>query len=185
VSDCTVASTAPSPVSAAAPIDDGAFRAALRQFLTGVTIATTAGEGGAPVGLTANAFMSVSLSPPLVLLCVARSASSCAAMERATHFALHVLSEAQRHLSRAFAESAADGRDKFADVRWTPSVSGVPLIEGCLARLECRVFQRLELGDHLGIVGHVDAALADERTPPLGYFRGSYHSVRPHTTATI
>jgi flavin reductase (DIM6/NTAB) family NADH-FMN oxidoreductase RutF len=176
----------PSSGAAAVAVDDSAginaneFRAALRQFLTGVTIATTAGDEGAPIGLTANAFTSVSLDPPLVLLCVARSASSYRAMERATHIALHVLAEPQHHLSRTFAVSAGDGVDKFIGVDWTPNAAGVPLINGCLARLECSVVDRLELGDHLGILGQVDAADADEQTAPLGYFRGAYRGVRPH-----
>jgi flavin reductase (DIM6/NTAB) family NADH-FMN oxidoreductase RutF len=164
-------------VTVAAPgVAPAAFRNALGHFLTGVTIVTTAGAGGQPVGMTANAFTSVSLDPPLVMVCLARSAASFSAMERAERFAVHILHGDQHELSTRFARSASAGEDKFAGVAWYRSEHGVPLLEESLARLQCSIIQRIELGDHVAYVGHVDAADAENpaAVSPLGFFRGRY-----------
>jgi 3-hydroxy-9,10-secoandrosta-1,3,5(10)-triene-9,17-dione monooxygenase reductase component len=155
-------------------IDRDAFRTALGHFLTGVTIVTTTAASGEPVGLTANAFTSVSLDPPLVMVCVARSAASFRAMARAERFAVHILHRGQHELSSAFARSAATGAEKFAGIAWHPSEDGVPLLDECLARVECAAARRITLGDHVAFVGHVYGAWADQGAPPLGFFRGRY-----------
>jgi flavin reductase (DIM6/NTAB) family NADH-FMN oxidoreductase RutF len=156
-------------------VDPTTFRLALGHFLTGVTIATTAGSDGEPVGMTANSFTSVSLDPPLVLLCVARSAASFPAMERAERYAVHILHHRQNEVSRAFARSAAAGAPKFDGVAWHRSADGLPLLDDCLARVQGTVTSRIELGDHVGYVAHVDQAevFADGGTP-LAFFRGQY-----------
>jgi flavin-dependent trigonelline monooxygenase, reductase component len=153
------------------------FRHVLGHFLTGVTVATACGPAGEPVGMTVNAFMSASLDPPLVLLSVARSAASFTAMETARRYAVHILSEEQRDISAAFARSAADGADKFAEIRWSRAKDGLPLLDDYLARLECTIVDRVELGDHVGYVGRVDAASARTGGGPLGFFRGGYASL--------
>lgn len=155
--------------------DPQSLRHVLGHFLTGVTIVTTTGPEGGPVGMTANAFTSVSLEPPLVLVCVAASASSFAAMEEASHYAVHFLHEGQHAVSSTFARSAADGTEKFAGVEWHRGETGVPLLDDSLARLECRVVQRIELGDHVAYIGRVEAAHPPEGdAAPLGFYRGSY-----------
>jgi flavin reductase (DIM6/NTAB) family NADH-FMN oxidoreductase RutF len=153
------------------------FRQALGHFLTGVTVATTCGPAGEPVGMTVSAFMSASLDPPLVLLSVARSAASFAAMDSARRYAVHILREDQRETSAAFARSAADGADKFAAIAWSRAEDGLPLLDDHLARLECTIIDRVALGDHVGYVGRVDSARVADGSEPLVYFRGGYASL--------
>jgi flavin reductase (DIM6/NTAB) family NADH-FMN oxidoreductase RutF/glyoxylase-like metal-dependent hydrolase (beta-lactamase superfamily II) len=160
-------------------IDGPSFRHVLGHFLTGVTVATTVGPEGEPVGMTANAFTSVSLDPPLVLLSVARSASSNSAMEQARRYAVHILHYRQNDLSSAFARSAANGTQKFEAISWRPAPDGLPLLDDCLARIECTIVERIPLGDHVGYVGRVDSAVAEEGMAPLGFFRGKYGSLTP------
>jgi flavin reductase (DIM6/NTAB) family NADH-FMN oxidoreductase RutF len=161
-------------MSALGAIDELGFREALGHFLTGVTVVTTTGVSGEPVGMTANAFTSVSLDPPLVLVCVARSAASFAAMERADRYAVHILHGGQDRVSGAFARSAAAGAEKFGQVGWHWSDGGLPALNECLARLECSVDGRVELGDHVGYIGRVEAASAEREAAPLAFFRGRY-----------
>ena len=160
-------------------VDAATFRHTMGHFLTGVTVATTIGPKGEPVGMTANSFTSVSLEPPLVLLCIARSAASFGAMEQADRYAVHILSADQQATSNAFARSAADGAEKFAQVPWHRAHDGLPLLDDYLARIECTVVDRVQLGDHVGYVGRVDAAQTRLSDAPLAFFRGRYDSL-PH-----
>lgn len=156
-------------------IDQGELRQALGAFLTGVTILTARGEDGEPIGMTANSFTSVSLDPPLVLVCIGEHASSYAAMAVADRFAVHVLAEDQDELSTTFARSAGKGADKFGAIDWHPGLGDVPLLEDYLTRLECRTTQRIPAGDHVVLVGEVERLDTDEGDrPPLGFLRGKY-----------
>jgi flavin-dependent trigonelline monooxygenase, reductase component len=158
-------------------VDPNSFRRALGHFLTGVTVVTTIGADGEPIGMTANSFTSVSLDPPLVLLCVARSAASFAAMEQARRYAVHILHRDQDELSRTFARSAANGAQKFAVVAWHRGASGLPLLDECMARIECTITERVELGDHVGYIARVDDVEAEQGGAPLAFFRGQYTSL--------
>jgi len=159
-------------------IEQPQLRQALGAFLTGVTIVTARGEDGEPVGMTANSFTSVSMDPPLVLVCIGEHASSYAAMAAADRFAVHVLAADQDELSTAFARSAAQGADKFSGIDWHPGLGDVPLLEDYLTRLECRTTQRIPAGDHLVLVGEVQGLDTDDRNrPPLGFLRGKYTAI--------
>jgi flavin reductase (DIM6/NTAB) family NADH-FMN oxidoreductase RutF len=161
-----------------AGVDAGTFRHALGHFLTGVTIVTTTDRGSEPVGMTANAFTAVSLDPPLVAVCLARSAASHRAMAAAARFAVHVLSSEQEDVSLAFARTAADGARKFDGVAWTAAPDGLPLLDDHLVRLECRAIERVEAGDHVIHLGRVEAAaIADGDAAPLAFFRGRHAHV--------
>ena len=129
------------------------FRDALGRFATGVCVITTATPRG-PLGITANSFASVSLDPPLVLWSPARSSRRFGAFASATHYAIHVLGEDQGDLCRRFSRSGHD----FAGLDWSATEDGTPLIEGCLARFECRLAAQHEGGDHLIVVGRVVGA---------------------------
>ncbi|HTX07784.1 MAG TPA: flavin reductase family protein [Solirubrobacteraceae bacterium] len=155
-------------------VDPDSFRRALGCFLTGVTIVTTIGADGQPIGMTANSFTSVSLDPPLVLVSVARSAASFAAMEQAQRYAVHILHRHQHDVSSAFARSAAGGAQKFDGVAWHSSADGLPVLDEYLARIDCTITQRVELGDHVGYIARVDAAEAGRGSGPLAFFRGRY-----------
>lgn len=150
------------------PRTAGLFRTALGSFATGVTVVTCRSEAG-PLGMTANSFTSVSLDPPLILWCPARTSSRCAAFTGAERFAIHVLADGQRDLCRRF---AADGLS-FDGLDWDSDEQGVPRLAGCLARLECRRHAVHDGGDHAIVLGEVTAAtLATGH--PLVFSGGAY-----------
>ncbi len=151
-------------------LDPTAFRASLGRFASGITVLTMRGSDGVDRGMTATAFSSLSLDPPLVLVCIDHNATMAQPLARATHLAVHVLGESQEAVSRQFA--AKDG-DRFAGLDITRGVADLPLIAGALVRLQCRIRDRHPGGDHVIIVCEVlDAAVADGE--PLLYFRGRY-----------
>lgn len=147
------------------------FRSALRHFPAGVTIVTTRDGEGRPCGLTASAFTSVSLDPPLVLVCVDHAATAHPAVDAHGWFAVNVLGKSQEHLARRFAVS---GSDKFAGVAFREGRAGLPILEDVVASLECRVVQRYAGGDHTIFVGQVEG-VSVAGGPPLVYFHGGYH----------
>lgn len=157
-------------MGSALPFDAREFRSALGSFTTGVTIVTTHDADGAPVGITANSFNSVSLDPPMVLWSLARSARSLASFAGAQHWAVHILSAQQEELSNRFAKS---GSDKFAGLATETGHGGVPLLAGCAARLQCRSAFQYEGGDHLIFVGEVLAFDRNELAP-LVFQSGRY-----------
>jgi len=151
--------------------DPRTLRDALGCFATGVTVVTTLDETGQPVGLTANSFSSVSLDPPLILFCLARSSSNLERFQRAEHFAINVLHIGQQPMSGAFARSTAE---RFDGVAWETWDTGAPILSGSLASFECATHQVVEAGDHLVFIGRVTRARFEPRRDPLLYFRGRY-----------
>jgi flavin reductase (DIM6/NTAB) family NADH-FMN oxidoreductase RutF len=126
------------------PLDPHAFRTLLRRRAAAVAVVTVAAEP--PRGFTVTSFTSVSLHPPLVCFCIARTSSSWAAMKRARYVAVHLLSRSQEDVARTFATS---GIDRFADTgRWRVGPNGVPLLHDALAWLACRIVGRTPAGDH-------------------------------------
>lgn len=154
----------------AAPFDAKAFRAAAGQFVTGVTIVTTVTGDGEPRGATVNSFTTVSLDPPLVLVCIGRGSRSFAAFDAAEAFAINVLSSEQRQLSSTFASKA---EDKFAGQAWNKGASGSPVFPGSLASFDCVLHQKMDAGDHIVLIGRV-IDIQRETGSPLGYFSGNY-----------
>lgn len=153
-------------------IEPGALRRAFGHFATGVTIVTTRDAGGAPVGVTASSFNTVSLAPPLVLWSVARNAYSFSAFAQADHFAVHVLAAGQRDLSDRFARPATD---KFGGLALGQGHGGVPLLPGAPVVFECAAEHRYEGGDHLILVGRVlRITESDAADAPLLFHRGRY-----------
>jgi flavin reductase (DIM6/NTAB) family NADH-FMN oxidoreductase RutF len=155
------------------PIDRDLFRAVLGRFASGVTIVTTVDADGIDHGMTVSAFSSLSLDPPLVLVCIDHKASVWPAFERATHFAINILGSQQEALSRRF--SSRDG-ERFEGVGFTRGTTGVALLDDTLAAVECTVTARLPHGDHSILVGSVDGGSARDLQPLL-YFRGGYASL--------
>lgn len=150
--------------------DPRALRNAFGTFLTGVTVVTTKDAQGAPIGFTANSFTSVSLDPPLVLVCLANTSSNYDAFANCNDFAVNVLSEAQIDVSNTFARPA---EDRFATVEWGYGPNGSPILGEVTAWFDCAMSQRLDAGDHLVLIGEVKAF--DHNTAPgLGYARGAY-----------
>lgn len=148
------------------------FREAMTQFGSGVTIAVTVDPSGRRWGFTATAFCSVSLEPPLVLVCLARSAGSYRTFCDAGKYAIHVLRADHVPLACRFAETRAD---KFEEGRWLPGNDGLPALRGALARLSCVTHAVHDGGDHAVLVGrvvHVDVDSTDQA--PLLHFRRQF-----------
>lgn len=158
------------------PAEDGrAFRRCLGQFGTGVTIMTT-GDQGSPAGLTANSFASLSIDPPLILWSIARTSRSFERFEKASHFAVNILSAAQVDVSQRFASSEAD---KFAGVAWQPGRLGSPVLNGAIAALECETDAVHDGGDHLILIGRVRHFARFARDPLL-FAQGRYATAQDH-----
>jgi flavin reductase (DIM6/NTAB) family NADH-FMN oxidoreductase RutF len=155
----------------AAPLNVGELRRALGSFATGVAVATTLDSGGKPKGFTANSFTSVSLDPPLVLVCVDKAASCYPAFAGTHHFGINILSHGQQHVSKAFASKLAD---KFEGMPWVSGVTGSPIFPDSAAWLDCKLHQRIEAGDHLILIGEVLDFGHAPTQPALGYHRGGY-----------
>jgi flavin reductase (DIM6/NTAB) family NADH-FMN oxidoreductase RutF len=152
-------------------VDSASFRRALGQFASGVTVVTTRDASGQPLGLTVSSFCSVSLRPPLVLVCIDHRSDASAGMRESGSFAVSVLREDQQDVSRRFASSK---RDKFEGFAFTEGPLRLPLVPGALAHIQCRVRSFHDEGDHAVWVGEV-LALAAHGGRPLVYHRGSYH----------
>ncbi|MEM7173542.1 MAG: flavin reductase family protein [Pseudomonadota bacterium] len=153
-------------------IDPRDLRRAFGAFATGVTVVTTTDGERRPWGFTANSFTSVSLDPPLVLICIAKTAGSCPVFEKAGHFAINILAESQRGLSGHFASPKPD---KFDGIACSAKVSGSPVLDGTVAWLDCAMHEVVDAGDHYILIGRV-IAYDYSSEPPLGYCRGAYVS---------
>jgi flavin reductase (DIM6/NTAB) family NADH-FMN oxidoreductase RutF len=153
-----------------------AFRRALGAFATGVTIVTGRDANGVLVGLTANSFNSVSLSPPLVLWSLWRGAGSMPAFTRGSHYAINILAADQKALAERF---AAKNIDRFAGIPWREGVGGAPLLEGVAAVFECFNRSQYEEGDHVIFVGEVERCERREGAQPLIFHGGRYFTELP------
>jgi flavin reductase (DIM6/NTAB) family NADH-FMN oxidoreductase RutF len=150
------------------------FRRACGRFATGVTVATVLDSQSAPHGLTVSSFTSVSLDPPLILICLGHAVTCIDHFRGALHFGINVLSDAQRALSDRFARK---GEDRFNGMPWERGETGVPLLPGCLAQIECEIQQRFTSGDHDIFVGRmVRAEVSDGEA--LIYFASRYRELR-------
>jgi flavin reductase (DIM6/NTAB) family NADH-FMN oxidoreductase RutF len=146
------------------------FRSALGHFASGVTVVTTRGDDGSTHGITVSAFTSLSLEPPLVLICVDKRASIHDRLGEGGAFAVNVLAEDQERVSRRF---AAKDEDRFDGIGYAEGVTGSPLLDGALVQIECKVVHAYPGGDHTIFVGEVEATRVSEGKP-LTYFRGGY-----------
>lgn len=153
--------------------DPKALRNAFGAFATGVTVITTRQPDGTPRGFTANSFTSVSLDPPLLLVCLAKTAHSAETFANAPHFAVNILAEDQKAVSGLFASRTPD---KFQNCAWSPGPADMPLIDGSLAQFTCANHQLVGAGDHLILIGRIEHFTTSEGQP-LGYFRGTYFSI--------
>ena len=149
------------------------FRRACALFPTGVAVLTTRAPDGTPHGLTVNAFCSLSLEPPLVLVAIDRACSLLDTFAKAERFAINFLSIDQQDLSVRFSQ-LPEGR--FAGVRWSPGIEGAPLIDGTIGSIECRTQSVIDAGDHRALIGEVVAASIGEGDP-LVFFRSGYEAL--------
>lgn len=158
-------------------MDALAFRQVLSAYPTGVTVVATRDGAGDPCGLTVNSFSSVSLDPPLVMVCIDRSASSHDRLVESGTFAVSVLTSNQAGLAARFASQPAEVR--FVEVAWHEAPTGDPVLDPCAASLWCEIEAVHPGGDHSILVGRViDGRLGDE--PALVFYRGAYAQVGRH-----
>jgi flavin reductase (DIM6/NTAB) family NADH-FMN oxidoreductase RutF len=152
------------------------FRRALGHFASGVTVVTTMDDEARPTGLTASAVSSVSLDPPLVLVCVACNANCYPAFREGGRFAVNILASDQEAVARRFASSSLTGAQKFEGVGYQQSALGLPVLKDALAELECTVVHAYPGGDHTIFVGRVEAidTRGDLGREPLLYYRGRF-----------
>lgn len=155
------------------PLDQRALRSAFGSFMTGVTVVTTRRTDGTPVGFTANSFASVSLDPPLLLVCPGDHLSSFRDFKSCRHFAVSVLAEGQENVSNAFASSIGD---RFAVAPHHDDANGVPVIDGAVCTFSCRIHSVVPAGDHIVLMGEV-TAFSQTEGPGLGYSNGAYFSL--------
>lgn len=151
--------------------DPRTLRDALGCFATGVTVVTCVDQDGSPVGLTANSFTSLSLDPPLLLVCVSKLAASAAPLSAAEHFAVNVLQTGQQPASITFSTRV---EDRFGCTEWSEGEHGAPVLMDSLSVFECRRHAIHEGGDHFILVGEVVKATFEPGLDPLLYFRGRY-----------
>ncbi|MDQ0466787.1 flavin reductase (DIM6/NTAB) family NADH-FMN oxidoreductase RutF [Caulobacter ginsengisoli] len=157
------------------PTADGrALRDAFGCFTTGVTVVTTLNQAGERVGFTANSFASVSLDPPLALMCIGHDASCLPALEASGFFAINVLHVDQQVLSRQFTAKNADRFEGLTPEVWK---TGAPIIPGCMANFDCETHYAFDAGDHRVFVGKVLKVGYDPGHEPLVFLRGGYRRV--------
>jgi flavin reductase (DIM6/NTAB) family NADH-FMN oxidoreductase RutF len=154
----------------AAGVSGERFRQACGRFPTGVTIATVTDASGAPHGLTVSSFTSLSLDPPLVLICLGHAVTIIDCFRAASHFGLSVLAEEQQSISERFARR---GQNRFSGVPWHSGDFDVPLIDGALAAIVCAVHERISAGDHDILIGRMLRAHVSEGRP-LVHWAGKY-----------
>lgn len=152
------------------------FRASLAMFATGVTIVTARTPAGELVGLTANSFNSVSLSPPLVLWSLSQTAGSMAALSTGSHYAINILAADQKELAMRFASKR---EDRWNDVQFTEGAGGAPLLVGATATFECFNRSRYEEGDHVIFVGEVERCSHRKGAAPLLFHGGKFYTEHP------
>lgn len=150
--------------------DARALRDAFGAFLTGVTVVTTVDDAGAPIGFTANSFTSVSLDPPLLLVCLAKTSRNYATLTAAKGFGVNILSEGQKDVSNTFARPV---EDRFAAVDWRPGPHGSPVFTDVAAWFDCATHDVVDAGDHVILIGRVEGFDNSGKTG-LGYARGGY-----------
>lgn len=150
-----------------------ALRDAFGSFATGVTVVTTRQPDGTPRGFTANSFTSVSLDPPLLLVCIGKAAHSCDSFAQADHFAVNILADDQKEVSGLFASQSPD---KFDLANWRSDAQNIPLIDGTIANFSCARHRLVDAGDHLILIGRVLGFETSEGTP-LGYYNGAYFDI--------
>jgi len=154
-------------------IDPRELRNAFGSFMTGVTVVTAISKTGEKVGFTANSFTSVSVEPPLLLVCPSNKLSSFDIFNTCEHFVVNILAEDQQDISNTFAGGKGD---RFADIAWHSDANGCPVIEGSVAHFSCSTHSNIPAGDHILLVGQVSNFESNEKLG-LGYAKGGYFSL--------
>ena len=173
-------------MSNAPTIQSDIFRRVMGHFVTGVTV-VTALDGERPFGITVNALSSVSLEPPLVMIALDRRRFLTPMLRTSGRYGVNILSEDQQALSDCFAGAPVEpGREAFCGAPWHPGETGVPLLDGAIATIECSVVETFTAGDHDLFIGRVEALANENRHPmPLLYYRRRYLRIERAATAEV
>ncbi len=155
-------------------MDEQALRAIMRVFPQGVVVVTAAPPGGEPRGITVSSFMSVSLEPPLVLICIMKGALAHEAIDKANAFAVNILADDQGAISDHFAKPDLTSEEQFGNIEHEVRAGGPSLIKGCLGYLDCNVVHRFEQGDHTLFVGEVQGGEVLKEGRPLVFYSRGY-----------
>jgi len=154
------------------PVNSDVFRKTLGRFGSGVTVVSTA-HAGEQSGLTVSAFCSVSLTPPLILVCIDKRSSSNDFIRKSQSFVVNILADNQIDVSNQFASKS---EDKFSGIPHHEGYNQVPVLDNTLGSLECSVYQEIDAGDHFIFIGEVQHATVDEERQPLMYFHSQYRN---------
>jgi flavin reductase ActVB len=154
-------------------LDRNAFRTAMSCFASGVTVVTTRDEDDTPFGFTANSFCSVSLEPPLILVCLARTANCYPVFTTCRRFAVSVLADHHHDVARRFATKQ---EDKFEGTAFTSAAHSLPAVEGALCVLSCDIEDLVDAGDHAILLGRVYHARVRQGTPMI-YYNSTFHQL--------
>jgi flavin reductase (DIM6/NTAB) family NADH-FMN oxidoreductase RutF len=154
-------------------ISNDEFKAALGRFASGVTVVTTKDADGNLHGLTVSAFSSVSMNPPLVLVCILKRTGSYSSFEESKAFVVNILGESQQSVSNHF---ASHSDDKFSGQNYELSENGLPVLADCLVNLECSLKHSYDGGDHTIFVGEIENVIVNEGNP-LVYWKGGYRDL--------
>jgi flavin reductase (DIM6/NTAB) family NADH-FMN oxidoreductase RutF len=166
-------STALPPQAAAPDFSSSQFRQALGQFATGVTVVTARSADGELAGLTVSSFNAVSLQPPLVLWSLNKTSGAMSLLNKASHYAIHVLAADQQALAERF---AGPREQRWVGQPWQQASCGAPLLPGCLAVFECFSRSQYNEGDHVIFVGEVERCQSRSASSPLLYHGGRFHA---------
>jgi flavin reductase (DIM6/NTAB) family NADH-FMN oxidoreductase RutF len=151
------------------------FKKALQQWASGVAVVATHSAKLGNQGMTVTAFSSVSMTPPQILICVNESADTGEGIKESERFSVNVLSDQQQNVSNHFAGGLSQ-QERFEKTGWTPGIQGVPLLNGCIMSLDCRVVEKVHAGTHWIIIGEVENAICRSGEPLL-YFRSQYRTL--------
>ena len=155
-------------------MNEQTLRTIMRVFPQGVVVVTAAPPGGEPRGITVSSFMSLSLKPPLVLICIVKEAQAHEAIDKANTFAVNILAEDQGAISDHFAKPSLTSEEQFGNIEHEDRAGGPSLIKGCLGYLDCNVVHRFEQGDHTLFVGEIQGGKVLEEGRPLVFYARGY-----------
>ncbi len=160
-------------------VSDQEFKSALKLWASGVTVVTSKNDKHGIKGMTATSFSSVSLDPPLILVCINQSADTGEVMLESRHFAVNILTAEQQEVSNQFAGGSSQ-EERFANVTWHEGALGSPVLDDALASIECRVVQQVSAGTHWIIIGEVEQVECRSGEPLL-YYHSSYRKLTAQT----
>lgn len=156
-------------------VDANQFKSALKLWASGVTVVTAQSEKQGMKGMTATSFSSVSVDPPLILVCLNQNTDTGAVVLEQQHFAVNILSSEQQNISNQFAGGSSQ-EERFANVAWEAGENGAPLLSDALVSLECKVVDQISAGTHWVVIGEVQKVLC-RNGEPLLYYSGSYRQL--------